>query len=468
MAKPKTTPKSDTNEPAAEWVETASMVPWDRNPRRNDANVKRVMESIKRFGFGAPIVARRANREIIAGHTRLKAAHALGLDKVPVRFLDLDPADAHLLALADNRLNELSPWDPDGLAKALGDFSLADVELAGWTGADLEAMGTDLLEGLGELDEPREGGKAAGEGSDEREHGDSDDVSPAGAGEPDEGDAGESNAGESEAAADVIEDEAPEPPKVPLTKPGDVWELGDHVLVCGRAEDYRPDVMPNLLLCDPPYGMGLDTRLGDKFMSHDRTRKGPTGERFAPIEGDDRPFDASALIAAHANVKEQVWWGADYYRGTIEPGGSWYVWDKRGNDAGMRLDAVAGNVFELAWSRRSHKREILRVLWSGHHGMQREDTRVRVHPSQKPVAVAAFFVERLTSPGDLVLDLFGGSGSTLIACEQLGRRARLVELSPAYCDVIVARWEALTGKKATRRAAAQETKTQAEVVTHGA
>ena len=162
MGKPKKTPKhADANEPAAEWVETASLLPWDRNPRRNDDNVKRVMASIKRFGFGAPIVARREDREIIAGHTRLKAAHALGLERVPVRFLDLDPADAHLLALADNRLNELSPWDGEALPKLLGDFSLEDVELAGWTPEDLEDLGSDVLDdssGFG-------GGEGAGDDS---------------------------------------------------------------------------------------------------------------------------------------------------------------------------------------------------------------------------------------------------------------------------------------------------------------
>ena len=107
-------------EPAAEWVAVEKLAPWTHNPRKNDENVKRVIQSIKRFGFAAPIVARKADGEIIAGHTRLKAAQALGLSHVPVRYLDLDPADAHLLALADNRLNELSPWDVPNISSGAG------------------------------------------------------------------------------------------------------------------------------------------------------------------------------------------------------------------------------------------------------------------------------------------------------------------------------------------------------------
>ena len=145
-------------EPAAEWVAIETLAPWARNPRRNDENVKRVVESIKRFGFAAPIVARRADGEIIAGHTRLKAAQALGMTRVPVRYMDLDPADAHLLALADNRLNELSPWDEAGLQELLGEMGLENAALAGWDSADLEKMGAELLVGDGELpdlgDEP--------------------------------------------------------------------------------------------------------------------------------------------------------------------------------------------------------------------------------------------------------------------------------------------------------------------------
>lgn len=133
-------------EAAAEWVEIDALKPWARNPRKNAAAVKRVADSIKRFGFGSPILARKADGEVIAGHTRLAAAQQLGLERVPVRFLDLDPADAHLLALADNKLGEIAEWDEAELTAILEEYSAEDAELAGWDAkeqSDLDAAGGD-------------------------------------------------------------------------------------------------------------------------------------------------------------------------------------------------------------------------------------------------------------------------------------------------------------------------------------
>ena len=129
------------------WVSRTELKPWADNPRKNDGEpVAAVMESIRRFGFAAPIVARRADGMVIAGHTRLKAAEALGLDQVPVRWMDLDPANARLLALADNKLNEKADWDSEKLALELEKFSLEDVALAGWDSAELEKMGDDQID----------------------------------------------------------------------------------------------------------------------------------------------------------------------------------------------------------------------------------------------------------------------------------------------------------------------------------
>tara|TARA_R110000824_G_scaffold111147_1_gene259488 strand:- start:63 stop:431 length:369 start_codon:yes stop_codon:yes gene_type:complete len=116
----------------------------------------------------------------------------------------------------------------------------------------------------------------------------------------------------------------------------------------------------------------------------------------------------------------------------------------------MNLDTVLGSSFELCWSKVSHKRDIARVLWSGHHGMQGDDTKSRVHPTQKPVALAEWFLSRWAKGSCLVADPYLGSGTTLIACEQLDRCCYGMEISPAYCDVIVQRWENLTGKTAER------------------
>jgi len=145
--------KDVTEEPAAEWVDVTDLLPWEQNPRKNDENVLRVMESIKKFGFSAPIVARKANGEVIAGHTRLKAAQALGMTKVPVRYLDINSKDAHLLALADNRLNELAPWDLAELKDILSVYGLDDAAAAGWNSNDLERLGIDLSTPAGSAEE---------------------------------------------------------------------------------------------------------------------------------------------------------------------------------------------------------------------------------------------------------------------------------------------------------------------------
>lgn len=135
--------KSKTSEPAAEWVPIGALTPWVKNPRKNDAAVAKVADSIKRFGFASPILARRENGEVIAGHTRLKAALSLGLEHVPVRYLDLDPADAHLLALADNKLGEISEWDDTELASILGPLMMEHgdlAEVAGFSDDDIAKL----------------------------------------------------------------------------------------------------------------------------------------------------------------------------------------------------------------------------------------------------------------------------------------------------------------------------------------
>ena len=136
--------------PAAEWVDILSITPWDKNPRKNDAAVDEVVKSINRFGFGAPILARSADRVVIAGHTRLKAALKIGLDKVPVRFLDLDPGEANALALADNRLGELADWDDEALAALLREMDADGTEMdgLGWSDDELREM----MEPDGDLD----------------------------------------------------------------------------------------------------------------------------------------------------------------------------------------------------------------------------------------------------------------------------------------------------------------------------
>lgn len=373
---------------AAVWVSPAELKAWAKNPRRNDHAVPAVMDSIKRFGFASPIIARPGG-EVIAGHTRLKAALQLRMAEVPVRYMDLDDDEAHALALADNRLSELADWDDDGLAEVLRELQAEEVDLGGLGWDDDELAGLMDAEPL-ELDG---------------------------------------------------EDEVPEVQAEVYSKQGEVYELGPHRLACGDCTD--PDVwdavadgMPDAVFTDPPYGMSLDTNYGSMHTGGGAY----TVNRFDPVIGDEAAFDASALLERFAGVKEQFWWGADYYRRSIEPGGSWVVWDKRMNESGMDLDKVLGGLFELCWSRQKHRREIARILWSGHHGMSADDTKSRVHPTQKPAALGVWFLERWVKPGGCVADFFGGSGSTLIACAMTGRHARLIEIDPRYCDVIRRRW----------------------------
>lgn len=377
-------------EAAATWEPIDSLTPWDKNPRRNDGAVESVAHSITRFGFGAPIIARASDRVIIGGHTRYKAAQKLGLDKVPVRFLDLDPAEAAALALADNKLGELAEWDDAGVAAILAELEAqgAPIDGLGWDDDELKALLGDGLEAAPPADDAPE--------LDEQ-------------GEPD-------------------------------SQPGAVYQLGPHRLVCGDSTKAETLVAlmqgerAQMVWTDPPYGMSLDVRY-DKM--HKERRK--SASAFRPVIGDDKPFDASACIDIVKDVKEQFWWGADYYRNNLPEYGSWIVWDKRDSD-GMKLDDIIGGQFELCWSKVKHRREIARILWTGHHGMVGLDMGKRVHPTQKPVALALWFFERYGSENDIVIDLFGGSGVTLIACAEAARLARIVEIDPRYCDVIRKRW----------------------------
>jgi site-specific DNA-methyltransferase (adenine-specific) len=189
---------------------------------------------------------------------------------------------------------------------------------------------------------------------------------------------------------------------------------------------------------DPPYGMGLDVDFDGMFSNDPSHRK--TGNRFEPVKGDDGDYDPRPMMELFADVKEQFWWGADYYADKI-PGitdGVFIVWDKRCSE---EMDKVVGNVFELVWSKQKHRKEIARILWSGHHGMQ-GDTRERVHPTQKPVRLVEWFLYRYGAPGDLILDPFLGSGPSIKAAEGMGRTVVGFELSPHYCDHIIAWGEA--------------------------
>ncbi|MBO9539666.1 DNA modification methylase [bacterium] len=397
---PKPTPK--TAEAAAVWVAIGELTPWDQNPRKNEAAVEKVVESIRRFGFGSPILAR-PNGEVIAGHTRLKAAERLGLDRVPVRYLDLDPADAHLLALADNKLGEIAEWDESLLAEILKDLDPEDAALAGFGAEELEDLLSELEEQEAFLTDP---------------------------------------------------DDVPEVPEEPITKPGDLWMMGRHRLLCGdstRAEDVERLMnghKATMVFTDPPYNVDYVGKTKDALKIQNDSMSDADFFRF--------------LLAAYACMLTHT-----------EPGGAIYVCHADSEGTNFRKALVeAGWLLKqcLIWVKSAFvmgrqdyhwQHEPILYGWApgtAHHwhGDRKQSTvwnfdrpnRSEDHPTMKPVELVERALANSSVRGGKVLDLFGGSGTTLVACEKNGRSAFLMELDPHYCDVIVRRWEQFTGKKA--------------------
>ena len=190
------------------------------------------------------------------------------------------------------------------------------------------------------------------------------------------------------------------------------------------------------VLTDPPYGIDLNTDY-----SQSESNK---GKKYKKILNDDKPFDASLIYNYFNDVNEQYWWGADYYRRTIidsELAGSWLVWDKRVDE---HLDSVIGSAFELCWSRTRHQRKILRYQWTNYTSHENAGHK-RAHPTEKPVAMLIQIINDYAPDRCVIVDLFGGSGSTLIAAQETNRVAYLMELDPHYVDVICARYQKHTG-----------------------
>ena len=251
--------------------------------------------------------------------------------------------------------------------------------------------------------------------------------------------------GELQPPVPLVDDEVPELTKDPVTQAGDVWTLGDHRLACGDSTDAKvvARVMDgeraDVLFTDPPYGMDLET----DYTKLPKTAVDST--TYAPVRDDDGPFDARPLLNMFDSVREVLLWGGDWYYETLPRGGSWIVWNKRPHESSRGL---VGNHFEMIWSMRRHRRELIDHHWVGFTASNPEFK--REHPTEKPVAVLVRVLDGLGSGMDLVVDPFLGSGTTIIAAEQLNRRCFGIEIDPGYCDVIVERWENLTGGKATR------------------
>ena len=256
----------------------------------------------------------------------------------------------------------------------------------------------------------------------------------------------------------IEDDEIPEV-KESIVKRGDIWQLGEHRVMCGDStssddvEKLMNGEKADMVFTDPPYGMNLDTDYSKmKNNSTFAKEKGvKDGKKYNKVIGDNQDFKMELITTIFKNFdycKEIFIWGIDYFAEHIEDKnkGSWFVWDKRVDE---NFDKMYGSCFELCYSKNKHKREIIRVRWASVFGTEKEFDHKRHHPTQKPILLSENFVKKYSKENNTIIDLYLGSGSTLIAAEKLNRKCYGMELDEKYCDVIINRWEQFTGLKAT-------------------
>ena len=384
-------------------VAVADLNPDPSNARRHgERNLDAIKALLAAFGQRKPLVVQRKGMIVRAGNGTLAAAQALGWDHIAAVVIDEDSAQAVQFAIADNRTAELAEWDDETLATLLDGMDEPTRDMLAFD--DKELAG--LMRGL----------------------------------EPDE----------------IVEDEAPEPPADPITQPGDLWTLGQHRLLCGDST-VAADVSAvmngdraDLWLTDPPYNVDYTggTAAQLKVANDNMT------------DADFRQFLRSAFTCAFDGLK---------------PGAAFYIWhaDLEGyNFRGAVRDSQQVVRQCLVWTkdslvmgRQDYQWQHEPCLYGWKDGAShawfsdRKQTtllkferpkRSEQHPTMKPVALFAYLLGNSTGPQGLVYDGFMGSGTTLVAAEQLGRRSVGIEMDPAYCDVIVQRWENLTGQKAVR------------------
>lgn len=370
--------------------------PYANNPRHNAKAVPAVKESILKFGFKVPLVIDK-NNVIVCGHTRFYTSKEIGLETVPCIVADdLTDEQINAFRLVDNRTSEFADWNFDKLAEELSELQDFDFEPFGFD--DLMA-GLELDYNLNQKDE------------------------------------------------EVIEDDYDEePPVEPKTKYGDIYQLGNNWLMCGdstKEEDVEKLMngeKSDLLLTDPPYGINVvavNNKIGgNKILDCNE---------YNPIIGDESTETAQkSYQLALKYSKNQIIFGGNYFTDFLKPSRCWLVWDKQ--NTGNFADA------ELAWTSFDRGVKLYHYLWNGlcREGSRDLELTKRIHPTQKPVGLIINILKDFSNDDDKILDCFGGSGSSLIACEQLDRKCYIMELSPAYCDVIIDRWEKFTGKKAEK------------------
>ena len=412
----------------------SSIRPYENNPRLNDAAVDAVAASIREFGFRQPIVVDE-DGIIIVGHTRFKAALKLGLETVPVHVaVGLSPAQAKAYRLADNQTATMSQWDQDKLPLELAALQGMDFDL------NLTGFSADELLRL--LDSQSNDGLT-----------DPDDV--------------------------------PAPPDEPITKPGDLWLLGKHRLLCGDSSKHEDvdrlleGAAIHLVNTDPPYNVKVEPRSNNAIdaglSSFERTTQ---PEKAQPAEkklrARDRPLSNDFVSQEEFGRLLRAWFGN--LARVLLPGRGFYIWGGYSNCGNYPPVLKACELFfsqAIIWDKQhpvltrkdymgAHEwcfygwREGAAHQYFGPHNatdlwsIKKVNPQSMVHLTEKPVALAGRALEYSSQPGENVLDLFGGSGSTLIAAEQAGRKGFLMELDPLYCDVIVSRYEQFTGQKAER------------------
>jgi DNA modification methylase len=420
-----------------------SIRPYTNNPRHNDAAVDAVAASIQAFGFRQPLVVDE-DGVIIVGHTRYKAALKLGLETVPVHVaVGLTPAQIKAYRLADNQTATLSGWDADRLPRELAELQQLDFDLS------LTGFSADELLRL---------------------------LEPPGS------------------AGSTDPDAIPEPPDEPTTRPGDLWLLGRHRLLCGdssKAEDVDRllgDAVIHLVNTDPPYNVQVEPRSNNAIAaglsSFEGTRHHQSldlarhPEKAQPttkkLRAKDRPLANDFISDQEFDRLLHAWFGN--LARVLQPGRAFYIWGGYANCGNYPpVLKATGLYFSQAIIWVKEHPVLTRKDFMGNHewcfygwregaahpffgpnnatdvwSVKKVSPQHMVHLTEKPVELAARALDYSSRPGEHVLDLFGGSGSTLIACEQTGRRAFLLEIDPLYCDVIVARWEHFSGQPAQR------------------
>ena len=411
--------------------------PYESNPRVNDQAVDAVAASIRQFGFRQPIVVDQ-EMVIICGHTRWKAAKKIGLAKVPVHVAkDLSAEQVKAYRIADNKTAELAGWNLELLPLELKELQDWDMtEFGFWAEELAKLMDPGVQDGL------------------------------------------------------VDPDEVPEPPDEATTRPGDFWLLGNHRLLCGDSS--KPEDVDRLLdsatiqlvNTDPPYNVGVASRSnnaiaasGDRPIGQqgmDMAIRGETHATDKKLRAKDRPLVNDFISDEQFARLLRAWFGN--IQRVLVPGRSFYIWGGYSNiwnypnalkESQLYFSQMI--IWVKGWAVMTRKCFMGNHEWcffgwregAAHKfygpanatdvwSIKKDNSQDYLHLTQKPVELAVRAIQYSSLPGENVLDLFGGSGSTLIACEQTGRKAYLMEIDPLYCDVVCERWCNFTGKEAYR------------------